>query len=320
MEPIRPDDDELRAERPVGAPERKGPARQKPGSSVGGAGGSSGPAKPGRSSPKSSGGSGRSGLGLLWLLVIVMALAIAGGWYLQNQRIQMLEGQLEEADYWARQSKLAIARFEGDLSETGENLQERGASMSEQLEAQKKRLDEADSEIRKLWAIANERNKQRLNEQEKRIAAAERSLAENEKAVADLSSGIEKVRTSLGDDVASLTRQMETSISALQEANRQATEQLTRLSKQMAEVDQVVERRVRRFEQEQKLGISNMESRLSALERKLSDSRGDRALKNDLAALKENVQAIDSSRSQLTSRLVRLSEEVNRLRNQLAAQ
>ena len=320
MEPIRPDDDELRAERPFGAAEQKAPAQRKPKSSAEAAGGKPKPPKPAKGSGNSNGG-GRSGLAVLWLLVIAVAVASVAGWYSQNQRIQVLESQLEEADYWARQSKLALARFEGDLSETGESLQERGASLTDQIESQKKQLNEANSEIRKLWVIANERNKKRLDDHQERVAAAEAGIAESKKALADVSSAVEKVRTSLGADLASLTKQTETSVAALEDANRQATEQLTALSKQLADVDQVVERRVRRFEQEQKLGISGIEGRLSALEKKLaglSGNAGDQALKNELAAVKKNVQAIDSSRAQLTSRLVRLSEEVNQLRSQLS--
>ena len=324
MEPIRPDDDELRAERPFGAAEKKAPAQKKPKPSAEAAGGKAKPPKPAKGSGNSDGsGSGRSGLAVLWLLVIAVAVASLAGWYSQNQRIQMLEGQLEEADYWARQSKLALARFEGDLSETGESLQERGASLTDQIESQKKQLDEADSEIRKLWVIANERNKKRLDEHQERVAAVEGEIAENKKALADMGSTVETVRTSLSADVASLTKQTETSVAALEDANRQAAERLTAMNKQLAEVDQVVERRVRRFEQEQKLGISGMEGRLAVLEKKLaqaSDDDRDQALRNELAALKRNVEAIDSSRAQLTSRLVRLSDELNQLRSQVSGQ
>src|SRR5690554_589727 len=327
MEPIRPDDDELRAERPIGTPEKKAPAQKKPkssGESVGksgskSAGGNPKPPKQAKSA-SNGGGSGRFGLAVLWLLVIAVAVASVAGWYSQNQRLQVLEAQLEEADYWARQSKLALARFEGDLSETGETLAESGASLAESLEAQKKQLDAADSEIRKLWVIANERNKKQLEDHQNRIAAAETRLAENKKALADTGSTVEKVRVSLGADVAALTKQTETSVAALETANRQATEQLTTLSKQLADVDQVVERRVRRFEQEQKLGISGIEGRLSALEKKVAGGDGNKQLENELAALKKDVQAIDSSRAQFTSRLVRLSEEVNQLRNEMSVQ
>ena len=121
MEPIRPDDDELRAERPIGSAEPKKPADRKPKAS------SAGGAEPPREKPaarqKGGNGGGRRGSSaMLWVLLVVVAAAAGAGWYTQEQRVQALESQLEEADYWARQSKLALARFEGELSETGENL------------------------------------------------------------------------------------------------------------------------------------------------------------------------------------------------------
>lgn len=323
MEPIRPDDDELRAERPIGSAEPKKPAEKKSRPSSGGKGEPSAPAKPPKGGKGGNGGSGRGSSAMLWVLLIVLAVAGGAGWYSQEQRVQALEGQLEEADYWARQSKLALARFEGELSETGENLQERGATLEEQIAAHTKRLDTADSEIRKLWAIANERNKKRLDDQQERIAALESGLAEGKQAIGALEASVEKARSSLSADIAALKQQTETSITALQEASRQATDQLTKLSQQLADVDQVIESRIRRFEQEQKLGISGMEGRISALERETDELAGDgrvQALRNEVASLKRTVESIDASRSQLTSRLVRLSEEVNQLRSQVSGQ
>ncbi|WP_375191740.1 hypothetical protein [Marinobacter sp.] len=322
MEPIRPDDDELRAERPIGSAEPKKAADNKPKPSAGGKAEPPGPARPSGGAKGGSGG-GRGSSALLWLLVVVVAAAAGAGWYTQEQRVQALESQLEEADYWARQSKLALARFEGELSETGENLQERGESLEDKIAAQEKRLDTADSEIRKLWAVANERNKKRLDEHQERLAALESGLAENDKAIGAVEASVEQARQSLSADIVALKNQTETSVAALQDANRQATEQLTRLSQQLADVDQVIENRIRRFEQEQKLGISGLEGRVAALERETDQLAGDsrvQAPSNELANLKRTVDSIDASRSQLTSRLVRLSEEVNQLRTQVSGQ
>lgn len=321
MEPIRPDDDELRAERPIGSAGPAKPSERKPKASAGSAG--SQPAGAGAPEGGKSGRGRRGGSGLLWVLLVAVAGAAGAGWYVQEQRVEALESQIEEADYWVRQSKLALARFEGELSETGENLQERGESLADQIAAQQKRLDTADSEIRKLWAVANERNKKRLDEHQERLAALESGLAENDEAIGSLETSVAQVQRSLSSDIAALKTQTETSVAALEEASRQATEQLTRLSQQFADVDQVVESRLRRFEQEQKLGISGLEGRVAALERETDELAGDgrvQALRSELASLKRTVDAIDASRSQLTSRLVRLSEEVNQLRAQLGGQ
>jgi chromosome segregation ATPase len=316
MEPIRPDDDELRAEPPIGGAEPRKPDGQK-GKSASNRQKPPKPPKP----EKTSGGGGPGGGLLMWLLLVVVAAGAGAGWYFQNERIEALEGQLEEADYWARQSKLALARFEGELSETGESLQERGASLEEKIAANDKRLDSADSEIRKLWVIANERNKKRLDEHQQRLADVDNQLAQANKAASDLTASLEQARTGLSADVAQVRQRLDDSVASLERANQEATQQLTRLSQQIGDVDQVVESRIRRFEQEQKLGISGMEGQIAALEQKVDSMAGDgevRALRNQLSELKKTVDAVDASRSQLTSRLVRLSEEVNQLRSQVS--
>src|SRR5690606_16239443 len=123
MEPIRPDDDELRAEAPFGGAEPRKPEASKEKPAVK----KENPPKAPKEAKQPGGRGGHNGGGslMVWVLLILVAAMAGAGWYVQEQRIQALEGQLEEADYWARQSKLALARFEGELSETGESLQER---------------------------------------------------------------------------------------------------------------------------------------------------------------------------------------------------
>ncbi|QSP94432.1 hypothetical protein LPB19_14820 [Marinobacter salinisoli] len=320
MEPIRPDDDELRAEAPIVTGQRDDPSEKTAAAANRGTKAKQGEA-PSNRSGNGSGGGGRS-LTMLWLLFIAVACVALAGWYSQSQRIKALEGQLEEADYWARQSKLALARVEGELSETGESLEERGATLGEQIASNQSGLKAANSEIRKLWVVANERNKARLNEHEEQLVTLEQRLAEDAKALTALQASVESVRTSLAADLAALESQSQTSISALEETAQQLTGQLTGLTQKMAEVDQLVEARIRRFEQEQKLTASGVESRLSSLEQKTSSAAGQgsvQALQREVAGLEKTVAAIDASRSQLTSRLVRLSEEVNALRAQVSA-
>jgi len=317
MEPIRPDDDELRAERPVGAtkPVRpEGDGRQPPAEVA-----------PGRARRKHS-DAGRSRPGgsvLQWLLLLVVAGAASAGWYLQERRLQGIESQLEEADYWVRQSRLALARFEGDLSETGESLQERGSSLEEQLVSHGERLDTADSEIRKLWVVANERNKQRLNDHQARISSFSEQLAEAEKAVADLAATSRQERAGLAGDLAQLSERLDGSLKALEQTGQEREELLLSLSQKVEQFDQLVDNRLRRFEREQNLAQEGLEGRVSSLEAAASGAAasGDlKALRDELAQLRQTVEAVDASRAQVTSRLVRLSDEVNQLRTQVSGQ
>lgn len=314
MEPIRPDDDELRGKSPeqIKAPAA---AETKPKPAAKSAAGKS----------EKSGDKPTQGKAVWLLSLVLLGAVILGGavWLQQERRIAALEGQLEEADYWARQSKLALARFEGELSQTGESLEETGASMGEQLDAHSSRLaghdnrlDTADSEIRKLWVVANERNKQQLVAHGEHIGALEASLGEQSELL-----------TALGSDIENQGRQLTRKVDGLGERVSSQGEQLSsrlgELGEQVAGVNAVVESRLQRFVQERRLADEEVRTRLQAVERQLGQQADAGELERTrarLAELEQTVKAIDSSRAQLTSRLVRLSSEVDALRRQTTAQ
>lgn len=322
MEPIRPDDDELRAESRIrsGAPRKPESAEKPKKTAAKGAGGGKG-REPGAKAPKSNGGggNGRGGQAGMWVALVVLAVVAGGGWFSQAKQIEALEGQLEDAEYWARQSKLALARFEGDLSETGENLEEKGQSIEQTLTDQEERLDTADSEIRKLWAIANERNKKRLDEHATRLDSLTGDVEDEVSAREQLAASVDELESSLSGEVASLRKELGQQIVSLKESTEQADKRLTELNSALDGVDQVVDRRIQRFEREQKLGIDGLEGRIGALEKdvgELANGSDVKAVRSELGTLKRTVESIDSSRSQLTSRLVRLSEQVDELRSE----
>jgi hypothetical protein len=330
MEPIRPDKDELRAERPdspMGSAKSAGSAKPAPTSQ-------SKPAKatetPKAAAGSGSQGNGSGGAGILWLLVVVLACVAVGGWYIQGQRIQALENQVEEADSWVRQSKLALARFEGTLSETGENLEQAGVSLDEQLASQKTRLDNADSEIRKLWVIANERNKQLLEQQAAAISELETALGKNLNDLVSVQTAVASAETALSDaitrqqgeraELAARVSAVQTSALSLKTELATANQKTDALAKS---TDERITTSIRRFEQEQKLTTSSIESRIAALEKAVTSTTsgsGAGAMQSEIAELKKTVEVIDSSRSQMTSRLVRLSQEVNDLQAKLTGQ
>jgi chromosome segregation ATPase len=330
MEPIRPDKDELRAERPdspMGSAKSSGSAKPAPTSQ-------SKPAKatetPKAAAGSGSQGNGSGGAGILWLLVVVLACVAVGGWYIQGQRIQALENQVEEADSWVRQSKLALARFEGTLSETGENLEQAGVSLDEQLASQKTRLDNADSEIRKLWVIANERNKQLLEQQAAAISELETALGKNLNDLVSVQTAVASAETALSDaitrqqgeraELAARVSAVQTSALSLKTELATANQKTDALAKS---TDERITTSIRRFEQEQKLTTSSIESRIAALEKAVTSTtsgNGAGAMQSEIAELKKTVEVIDSSRSQMTSRLVRLSQEVNDLQAKLTGQ
>ncbi|MBS3805577.1 MAG: hypothetical protein KGY54_13590 [Oleiphilaceae bacterium] len=267
------------------------------------------------------------------LVALVLAVAAAGaiGWYQQQQRLEAMASQLEEADYWARQSKLALARFEGDLTETGDSLDARGSSLKEQLNEQQEQIGTVNSEIRKLWVIAYEKNRPKLAEHdqllkdyEERLTALNEKtddhserLGENgalleshEESLASLSTEIDTQGGQIEDQAKNLEQQAEKDVALGQSIQAN--------SANLDQVESSVEKRLERFEREQRLTTAGLEGRIRALENDLGQLGELRArwqqTESRLEDVENVVEAIDSARAQLTSRLVRLQEQVSAMR------
>lgn len=309
MEPIRPDDDELRGKkRPTKTPEKKPEKPEKPKAPKA-------EVAPRKQKAGKGGGSGAA----VWMLTLLLLAGFALGgvvWFDQQQRVKALEAQLEEADYWARQSKLALARFEGELSETGESLEQTGASMAEQLQAHSVRLASADEEIGKLWVLAKDQNRKQLTEQRARIDELESGLTGQREALTALQAEMGALGERLDSDLAGTNKRMD-------EQNAEVVARVDELAGQVAGVGDLVEQRLQRFAQERRLADEEVQTRLQALERQSGRQAEAGELEQArarLAELEETVKSIDSSRSQLTSRLVRLADEVDELQRRMATQ
>ncbi len=314
MEPIRPDDDELRAEPRKAAPQRPEPEPTRP---------PAGRVPPAGGGKPPGGSRGRSS-GWLGLLVVVVALAGIAGWYQQKQRIDAMSSQLEEADYWARQSKLALARFQGELSETGENLEQRGSTIEQQLKDQKALMETANSEIRKLWVVANEKNRSQIEAHTKAIESLinradtlSASVESNSAELGTLKTSVSEARervSALAETTAAQGRRLDAQASL--DSELQAS--IDALRKDLNQVEARVEQRLQRFIQEQQLAAGGLEGRVNALEKDLAElERAQNRINQTearLAKVENAIESIDAARAQLTARLVRLSEQVDQLR------
>ncbi|MEQ9002113.1 MAG: hypothetical protein RIE74_00960, partial [Pseudomonadales bacterium] len=110
------------------------------------------------------GGGGSRLVGNLGLAVLAAGLLVAG-WFIAEQYQQLQESDRSLADARAR-----IEVMEDRLRTTDEALTETGANTSEQINFW-------ESEIRKLWAVTNDRNKKWIEDNQKAIAALQQSLS-----------------------------------------------------------------------------------------------------------------------------------------------
>jgi chromosome segregation ATPase len=123
---------------------------------------------PGRRRPPSGGNGGGGGprlLGMSLLLALTIAGLAVAGWFIANQHQMLVAEQAERAKAQAR-----IAALEDRLKMTDEAMIDSSGSTKEQINVW-------ESEIRKLWAVVNERNKKWIDDNRKAIGDHARQIA-----------------------------------------------------------------------------------------------------------------------------------------------
>lgn len=113
-----------------------------------------------RSSVQNTGG----GMGMTVMLAIMVAGLASAGWFIANQQQSMLatQGRLDEAN--------------NRLEYLEERLSATDIAMSQEGQDTKEQINLWESEIRKLWAVANERNKEWIQENQAQLKSVSSTL------------------------------------------------------------------------------------------------------------------------------------------------
>ncbi len=113
-----------------------------------------------RNPSQSSGG----GMGTTVMLAIMVAGLAGAGWFIANQHQSMLAAQdrLDEAN--------------NRLEYLEERLSATDSAMSQEGQDTKEQINLWESEIRKLWAVANERNKEWIQENQAQLKSVSSTL------------------------------------------------------------------------------------------------------------------------------------------------
>ena len=158
----------------------------------------------GSRSPESTrtGGVGKQiGMNLL-VALLIGGLALAG-WFIVNQQ-QMLAAEQARVD----QASERIAKLEQRLSATD-------SAMSQEGQDTKKQINFWESEIRKLWAVSNERNRKWIKDNEQAVTKATAALNEIRSTMRDLNASVGRHESAfdqqqaLVDNMTSLELQMQ---------------------------------------------------------------------------------------------------------------
>ncbi len=257
--PIVPDRDEvaLHQRRKAASRPAAASAGRKPPPPTGG--GPSGPSGPG---PGAGSGSGGRAMPVL-LTVLILALAGFGGW----QQMELMAAQ---------QSLLA---YEGRVAELERRLSMTDESMSQSSVAMQVKLQELDSEIRKLWDNVWRRASARLDGHDGKISSLEKDLKTTQGSLA-------KAEQALAESQKSLT------------GLRQQVERFSRL-------DSSVELSRRKLEEQQVA----LEAAVERVNRAVADMG---RLERRVAANEEWVQSINNFRQQMNRELLSLKEQISR--------
>lgn len=281
METIRPDKDDLHAHRPRSAATPRQDTI--------------------KMSTPSAGRSGSSHGGVIpWLLVLALLL-LGGGFYWWGQdELKTLHNQLAETQDTLRQSKLALARFEGKLTETGQELQQSGSSLT-------KTLQNHGSELHKLDRTTGQQHKD-IAQNAESIRSIGRQLDALDRQLQDLSNHIGELNKSVAD--------VKQSGDATNTALQQLQQKLDSTSQQLTQAQGDLKAQIDRRQQERVLSDQEVQARLDKLEKEVAGASSDKALQSiagKLKDLQDTVSSIDASRAQLNARLIQLNKRVDAL-------
>ncbi|MFU8816703.1 MAG: hypothetical protein ACNA7W_15250 [Pseudomonadales bacterium] len=222
------------------------------------------PAGARRRSGAESTGSSRS-IGFSIVLAVLIAGLMVSGWFIveQHQRLETERNELAAA-------RLRLDALEDRLRTTDEALTETGATTSEQINFW-------ESEIRKLWAVSNDRNRKWIEDNQQAIEGVRKSIGALETSTRD-------VRGILGRHESAFA------------AQQQLVDRLTGIEVQL--------QRVERSHRDLVDGVNAAQQSVASLQSGLAN----RVKENEQA-----VAAIDAYRLQLNSRLADLERRLNSL-------
>lgn len=224
--------------------------------------------------PRRRGGGGEGGgsrlAGNLGLAVLTAGLMVAG-WFIaeQYQRLQDSDRSLTDA-------RTRIEVLEDRLRTTDEALTETGANTSEQINFW-------ESEIRKLWAVTNDRNKKWIEDNQKAIAALQQSLAGLEATDRDIRSTLGRHESAFArqQDVIDKITSMEVQLQQIVRSQRDLVDRANAAQQSVASLQSGLANRVKENEDAVKAIDAyrlQLNSRLADLERRISNLTGSASL------------------------------------------
>ena len=192
------------------------------------------------SSASKAGAPGVKSIGLIWkFLVLILMCGLGGLGYFfieQTERLSQLQGRFDE--------------LEAKIVSTDESLNESGTALAVKLKDQGETLDKHWSEIKKLWGVSHDRNRKKIEAQEKTLAAQsntvknlQASMSARKKEITTLTGKVDKASQSMETVVnSSLAAKLE--MNDLVGQSQQINDQVNNLEKSFESLKQNLNTRV----------------------------------------------------------------------------
>lgn len=216
----------------------------------------------------------KSGDGFKWFVMLVLLVVIgAGGWL----GLQVLELQERLSD-----NKNALQLERSRMESISAQVHETGSSFAETGNVLESKFKFFESEIRKLWDVANKRNK--------------KDIASNASKVKSLDGKLKKSQQGLEGKLKALTSGQAETTKAVAKLNKRLVSENTALRASL---------------EEQSEQLLLMSGEFEVLQQRLKNLPN--GLSQRVAVNEEAVEAIDASRQLLMARLRKLQNQVDQL-------
>ena len=205
-----------------------------------------------------SGGAGANVAVSTTLAVLGMALAVAG-WFLFNQERTLRDTKRQLAD-----SLVRVAALEDRLRMTDESLSEYDAETDDKMSFW-------ETEIRKVWDIANKRNKRWIEQNQAAIQKGADALAQAEAQVKAMQTTVARLDTSAErqQEVADLVTALDINLKRVQGAQRDLADKVNVAAQAVAGLEANLASRVRENEE----AIAAIDASRTTVSRQLTELR-----------------------------------------------
>lgn len=222
----------------------------------------------GRRRPSASGGGGGGRmLGVNLILAVLVAGLVVAGWFIANQH-QLLTAE-----------KKALDAAEGRIAQLEERLRMTDETLIDSEKDTEEQIGFWESEIRKLWAVSNERNRKWIKDNEAALAKLTKTLTAIETSNRDLGTAVGRHEAAFKQQQAIIDQltSMEISIQQMANTQRDIVDRVNSASQSVASLNAGLAGRV--SENEQAVAAIDayrvqVNTRLADIERKLDNISG----------------------------------------------